>query len=89
MKFEHTIDVPMDIEHGTVYIIGETDHKWLALLKCPCNCNATIHLNLLPETRPRWTFAVEGEAISLSPSIHRAEGCKAHFFIRKGEVQWA
>lgn len=71
MRYEHTIDVPIDIEDGVVYIIGEDEHKWLALMKCPCKCNSTIHLNLLPESRPRWTCTIVGEAISITPSIHR------------------
>lgn len=83
-------DLPMELVPNTVYLIGEKENPWQAAFICPCGCNATIQLSLLKDSKPRWKVYFEKKgAVSLSPSINRKIGCKSHFFIEKGKIDWA
>ncbi|WP_373276366.1 DUF6527 family protein [Sphingomonas agri] len=57
---------------------------------CPCGCQTTIQLSLVPNDRPRWRAQVaENGIISLSPSVWRTRGCGSHFVVRDGKIRWA
>lgn len=82
-------DFPERPVPGTVYVIGENGYRWCVGLVCPCGCGSTIQLNLLPDTSPRWRFDVHSDdTLSLSPSVCRTTGCRSHFFLRRGLVEW-
>ncbi|GAC1314173.1 MAG: hypothetical protein NVSMB24_38500 [Mucilaginibacter sp.] len=87
LKIRLDEDIPAHIRDGAVYIIGGAS-PWLLLLRCPCGCGETIHLNLLKEASPRWGYRVVKKTITVKPSIWRTTGCKSHFIIRNGQVQW-
>ncbi len=87
-SFQFTNDIPEKVAQNKILIIGEPENYWLVILKCPCGCKNIIHLNLLKEARPCWTFLVNKKKISLKPSIWRKTGCKSHFFIKNGKVKW-
>lgn len=73
---------------GKLYVLGAVN-DWGLVLACPCGCRESIELNLLPETRPRWGVTEHWDAtISVNPSIWRTEGCRSHFWIRSGVVEW-
>lgn len=82
-------DLPAAPIAGTVYLMGEGGHLWSAALLCPCGCGVLIQLNLLADAAPRWeaTMHLEG-TVSLYPSVWRTVGCKSHFVLRDGEVEW-
>jgi len=72
-----------------VYLAGEGVNLWAASMICPCGCGETIQLNLLKAARPCWEAEPHPDGtISLSPSISRRKGCKSHFWIRRGHVDW-
>lgn len=82
-------DVPEAPRPETLYLVGEEQYLWSAAFLCPCGCGELVQLNLLPEARPRW--AVERHAdgtVTLSPSVWRVRGCKSHFFLRRGRIEW-
>lgn len=82
-------DEPPDPKNHCVYLIAEDDEIWQAAFKCPCGCQATIQLCCLPETKPSWSYVIHPDkSISLSPSIWRKNGCRCHFFLRRGAIQW-
>ena len=82
-------ELPDRLEGGTLYILGEGHHRWSVALQCPCRCRAIIQLNLLAEAEPRWNLALHrDETVTLYPSIWRQKGCRSHFFIRRGKVEW-
>lgn len=82
-------ELPQDLRTGTIYVIGEEGHIWSVALLCPCGCGETIHLNVLPETRPRWRVKSHRDGrVSLTPSVWRTTGCRSHFFVREGVVDW-
>lgn len=81
---------PANVLHqARVYLVGEEGEPWQAAFLCPCGCLSLIQLNLLPETRPRWVLRLGfWNVVTLSPSVWRKQGCRSHFFMRKGRIQW-
>ncbi|MBK3405300.1 hypothetical protein H0176_16910 [Methylorubrum populi] len=73
----------------TVYVVGEDGHRWFAAFDCPCGCGETIKLSLIPGDRPGWRLRDHWDGTaSLAPSVWRKVGCKSHFWLRKGKVEW-
>ena len=82
-------EFPESLRPQTVYLAGDPGHLWGAALACPCGCGDTIELNLLPQVRPCWAAEVHPDrSITLMPSVWRRNGCKSHFFVRRGKVDW-
>jgi hypothetical protein len=82
-------DLPAKLPTYAVYIIGVQGNEWLAEMICPCGCGDTLFLNLLRDELPNWKWRVgEDAAVTLSPSVWRVVGCKSHFFLREGKIQW-
>src|ERR1700744_2789777 len=76
-------DVPEALKKHTVYLVGDDDYLWSAVMACPCGCGKRLEMNLLPTAKPVWKLT-EGKSgeISLHPSIWLKTGCEAHFFLR-------
>ncbi len=82
-------DLPKIIPTMSVFIIGVPGNEWLAAMTCPCGCQSTLLLNLLPDEMPNWKFSVAPDgAVTLSPSVWRQIGCRSHFFVRSGKIKW-
>lgn len=82
-------ETPDGLESHTIYVLGEGEHLWAAVMLCPCGCGAILHMSLHQEGRPRWklTRHMDG-TVSLAPSVWRRVGCGSHFFFRRSRVQW-
>ncbi len=82
-------DLPDRLQKHRVYLIGENDQVWQVAMLCPCGCAAVIQLCVLPESRPNWTVTthIDGK-LSLHPSVWRTTGCRSHFFLRAGRIEW-
>lgn len=81
-------DVPDKVKVGTLYLIGEPDQFWLAVMKCPCGCGEVISLPMSADARPCWRVFVKDGKPSLSPSVHRTARCKSHFLLKAGRIVW-
>lgn len=79
---------PASAQPGTVHIVGESRRAWALLLKCPCGCGDDIWLNLLKGHPQRWRYRVRQDQVTIRPSINRVVGCRSHFLITNGEVEW-
>ena len=78
-------DFPESLEPATVYVAG----VWGAALLCPCGCGDVIELNLLGKVRPHWRVREHWDhSASVTPSVWRRRGCRSHFFVRKGKIEW-
>lgn len=84
------VDELPEVAHPrAVYLVGENDLYWCAALLCPCGCGALIQLNLTATTRPTWQARRSSSGVlTLTPSIWRTQGCRSHFFLREGRVDW-
>lgn len=82
-------DFPATLESATVYLAGEGTNLWGAAMICPCGCAEVIELNLLKQVRPCWSAEEHADGtVSLVPSVWRQKGCKSHFFLRRGGIEW-
>lgn len=82
-------DVPDCLKQYCVYLVDEDGQLWQVAMLCPCGCSAVIQLCVLPDTRPSWTVTMHTDGtLSLSPSVWRTTGCRSHFFLRGGRVDW-
>ena len=76
--------MPDEMEPNVIYESGS-----FAVLKCPCGCDTVMCLPLTKEfNRPVWSLTGAYDAPTLRPSVLQMKGCKSHFFITDGEVQW-
>lgn len=86
---EAAVDVPEHPRAGVAYLIGEAGHLWFVAFRCPCGCGEIVQLNLLPDARPRWSVERHPDGtVSIMPSVWRVAGCRSHFFLRRGRVEW-
>lgn len=90
LRLVRTEELPERLSPAHLYVIGESGEDWFVAMSCPCGCGATIDLNLVPPGRPCWTLTVHADGSpTLSPSVWRQVDCRAHFFVRRGQVVWA
>jgi Family of unknown function (DUF6527) len=89
MATERCRELPDTPKPKTVYLIGENEYLWIAGTVCPCGCGAFLQMALVPEGHPRWTATSHWDGTtSLYPSVWRQKGCRSHFFLRHGKVNW-
>jgi len=82
-------DFPDKLHKSTIYLAGERDNLWAASMICPCGCGEVIKLNLLKQARPCWSAQEHADGtISLVPSVWRQKGCRSHFLVRHGRIDW-
>jgi hypothetical protein len=82
-------DFPSKLQRNKFYIAGERPNAWGAAMVCPCGCGEVIELNLLKQTRPSWSVHEHPDkTISVTPSVWRQMGCRSHFVLRCGRIEW-
>src|ERR1043166_8373820 len=82
-------ELPDRLNPEMVYIVGEGEHLWYVAMLCPCRCGETLHMNLMPHSRPRWeVIRNQDGTVTLHPSVWRLTGCGSHFFVRLSQIMW-
>lgn len=73
---------------GVVYLDSDPNEPpHSAHMLCPCGCDREpLHLNFIHSISPRWI--PDRETGSLFPSVQLTTGCRSHFWIRNGSVEW-
>lgn len=62
--------------------------KWICL-RCPCGCGEKIMLNLSAKKSPRWRVTTDWlRRPTVEPSVLQVSGCRSHFWIKGGRVDW-
>lgn len=85
---EFVEDEPDALHDRRVYFVGGRDPIYAAM-SCPCACGAVLRMNLRLEADPCWSWATRDEgAVTLKPSVWHQTGCRSHFFLRDGLVDW-
>jgi len=87
-SIEYCLDDPEKLKKRTIYIIGENGYRWYAVMLCPCGCGEKLCINLIQCSSACWDFKDDHGIPSLYPSISRMDGCKSHFFITNGRINW-
>lgn len=81
--------LPSKLPWRNLVLLRDTADDWSVGMRCPCGCGQAIELALIPEAKPRWKLHAEpGSPPSLTPSVWLREGCRSHFFVRGGRVEW-
>jgi Family of unknown function (DUF6527) len=91
-KYKHELveDMPDVLKTKTAYFVGNKGYYWQVVFVCPCGCKKNLHMNLNSDYEPYWKYVIEkNDSVTLSPSVHRIVGCKSHFFLKKGKINWA
>jgi hypothetical protein len=89
VHYERVDEFPYDLTPYTLYVAGDEQCPWGAAMLCPCGCGDVIQLNLLKEVSPCWSVRLSSDrSVSLIPSVWRSKGCRSHFFVRDGWVDW-
>jgi hypothetical protein len=80
---------PDAIADGQIYVVGGRGYSKWAYFRCPADRGEIVQLSLMPERRPRWTVSMDwlGRP-TIHPSVRQLEGSCAHFWIRRGRVDW-
>jgi len=80
---------PAAIAKERVYVVGGKGFSKWAYFRCPADAEEIIQLSLMPERRPRWRVSADflGRP-TIEPSVRQLDGSFAHFWIRKGRVDW-
>jgi hypothetical protein len=82
-------ELPDLLDRRHLYVAGEGLHLWFAAFLCPCGCGATVQLSLMLEGRPRWQLSEHPDGTAtLTPSVWRTKGCRSHFWVRRGRIEW-
>ena len=74
-------------ERGVLYVMKEFE---IVVYLCPCGCGleiCTAFGNLWPGNR--WKLTLDGDKVTLDPSIAVRGGCKSHFWIKENRIVWA
>jgi len=81
--------LPRSMPRRDLVLAREDDEDWCVGMRCPCGCGDTIELLVIAEAKPRWDVSADREGRpTLSPSVWRKTGCRSHFWLRHGRVQW-
>ena len=79
---------PEQIRSGEMLIVRDKIDKWLCF-HCPDGCGEIIKLPLNPRQRPRWGVSSDWlRRPTVNPSVRQTSGCKSHFWVRKGKIDW-
>jgi Family of unknown function (DUF6527) len=82
-------ELPDALKPRRIYVVGEGGHAWFAAFLCPCGCGSVIYASLVDRSSPHWRLRRHfGGAVTLQPSVRRTKGCRSHFWLRRGRVEW-
>ncbi len=81
--------LPARLPRRDLVLAREGDEEWCVGMRCPCGCGQGIELLLVKEAKPRWDLLVDSsDRPSLKPSVWLQTGCRSHFWLRHGRVEW-
>ena len=81
--------LPKVLPSRDLLLLCENDEMWSVAMSCPCGCRQRVELPLIPEAKPHWRLITDDHRRpTLHPSVWLLEGCRSHFFIRSGKIDW-
>ncbi|WP_352850725.1 DUF6527 family protein [Mesorhizobium sp. M0895] len=82
-------ELPAALPPFDLIVARETGVLWSAGMICPCGCGRRIEVMLLDGVKPRWDLTVDEQNLpTLMPSVWVANGCRSHFWLREGLIEW-
>jgi hypothetical protein len=84
LRPEFVTSFPTPMKPGVVYV--SVEYNSCGHL-CACGCGREVITPLAPV---QWSFAYDGENISIRPSIGNwSLPCRSHYVVDRGKVRWA
>lgn len=81
--------LPSTLPRRNVVLARDDGEDWCVGFRCPCGCGRTIELLVIQEAKPRWDVQPDPKGtVTLHPSVWLRDGCRSHFFVRKGRIKW-
>lgn len=81
--------LPKTMPRRDLVLARDEGEDWCVGMRCPCGCGDVIELLVIPEAKPRWDVSEDAKRRpSLSPSVWRQTGCRSHFWLQAGRIQW-
>lgn len=81
--------LPERLPMRNLVLLNDGNEDWSIGFRCPCGCGRSVELLLIDEARPRWDYTLDPKGLpSLHPSVWLKSGCKSHFWIINGRVEW-
>lgn len=81
--------LPTKMPKRNLVLVRDGKEEWSVGFACPCGCQRTIELLLIPDANPHWKITVDSKGRpTLTPSVWLQGGCRSHFWVRKGKVIW-
>ncbi len=89
VKFVSIHPSPEEIRSGQMIVVGDRKFKKWVCLQCPDGCGENVLLSLSQSRRPSWEVSADwlGRP-TVSPSVRKLDGCKSHFWVRQGKIDW-
>lgn len=79
---------PQALKPRRLYVTFHAYGPAFGFMLCPCGCGETIHLRFMGDRRPRWSLETHAGRATIFPSVWRQSGCRSHFFVRHGHIDW-
>lgn len=81
--------LPQRLPRRDLVLARDGQEDWSVGMRCPCGCARRIELLVIPEAKPRWNLETDARGTAtLSPSVWLKDGCRSHFRVRSGRVNW-
>lgn len=81
--------LPRRLPRRNIVLARDGDGDWCVGMRCPCGCGSTIELLIVQGVAPRWDLRVDSRGRpTLEPSVFLQTGCRSHFWLRRGRIQW-
>lgn len=81
--------LPGRLPRRNIVLARDGDEDWCVGMRCPCGCCRTIELLIVQGVAPRWDLRVDSRGRpTLEPSVFLQTGCRSHFWLRSGRIQW-
>lgn len=81
------------LKPGLIYVESATrkDEPTFVQMTCPCGCGSELGMIVgRPVVNAQvWALTLDAEGTpTLTPSVSHRVGCKSHFFLRNGRIDW-
>jgi hypothetical protein len=81
--------LPEKLPRRDIVLARDGDEDWCVGLRCPCGCGRTIELLVVEGVAPRWDLRTDARGLpTLKPSVFLQTGCRSHFWLRRGRIEW-
>lgn len=81
--------LPINLPRRNFVVVRDGKEDWSVGFICPCGCHRKIELLLITAADPHWRMTVDSkERPTLYPSIWLKNGCRSHFWVKRGKIVW-